>query len=69
MKLRWKNWRGGIVSSDLSHGKRVRVREGGLFPVERRILAGHPPPRGRPRLILLLFGGIPNSPCVFLMEA
>ena len=38
-------------------------RDSGLFPVERRILAGHPPNwRTFPRLILLLFGGIPNSP-------
>jgi hypothetical protein len=33
----------------------------GLFLVERRILAGHPLLEC-PRLILLLFGGIPNSP-------
>jgi hypothetical protein len=38
-------------------------RKRGLFPVERRILAGHSRWRERTRLILLLFGGIPNSPC------
>jgi hypothetical protein len=38
--------------------------EQGLFPVERRTLAGHPPWGELSRLILLLFGGVPNSPRV-----
>jgi len=37
-------------------------KSGGLFLVERRILAGPPDLPGFSRLILLLFGGIPNSP-------
>jgi len=40
----------------------------GLFPFERRILAGRPRVWGTTRLILLLFGGIPNSPRVLKMS-
>jgi len=40
----------------------------GLFPFERRILAGRPRIWRTPRLILLLFGGIPNSPSVLEMS-
>ncbi len=43
---------------------RKAERKIGLFPVERGILAGHSDPGVSPRLILLLFGGIPNSPAV-----
>ena len=51
--------------------KNIAARSGGdgLFPFERRILAGGPPRIWRtPRLILLLFGGIPNSPSVLEMS-
>jgi hypothetical protein len=50
---------GVTTRSTPAHVKRVRR---GLFPVERRILAGHLPFGRLPRLVLLLFGGIPNSP-------
>jgi hypothetical protein len=49
--------------------RRAREKCSGLFPVERRILAGHPQLKGLPRLILLLFGGIPNSPSALIEDA
>ena len=56
---------GLLLLDQLALARGRREKKSGLFLVERRILAGSPTEaRGFPRLILLLFGGIPNSPAI-----